>query len=130
MRKKSACLAAGLCLCAVLAWATGGGSSQSQALAVFASGGCVGAVDGDLDTDLFDFLDLLMSWGPCPDPPEPCDADLDGDGEVGVMDFLIVLGDYGCGLKTCESSADCDDGDPCTFDLCLFGSCLNFPICD
>ena len=59
----------------------------------------------------------------------PCDEDVDGDGTVGIGDFLAVLMDFGCGAATCMSDADCDDGDDCTFDLCLHGTCLNIPIC-
>ncbi|MHC4588147.1 MAG: hypothetical protein ACYTAQ_02145, partial [Planctomycetota bacterium] len=44
---------------------------------------------GDLDHDgavgVLDFLMLLAAWGDCPDPPDPCPADLDGDGMVGVL---------------------------------------------
>jgi hypothetical protein len=39
-----------------------------------------------------DFLALLALWGPCPDP---CIGDLDGDGEVGVTDSLILLANWG-----------------------------------
>ncbi len=42
-----------------------------------------------------DFLILLGSWGPCPDPPADCPADLDGNGSVGVADLLILLGAWG-----------------------------------
>jgi hypothetical protein len=34
---------------------------------------------------------LLADWGPCPG----CDADLDGDGEVSVTDFLALLAAWG-----------------------------------
>ncbi len=49
--------------------------------------------DGELNNvDVrYDFLLLLAGWGPCPDPPEPCPADLDRNGIVGVTDFLILL---------------------------------------
>ena len=39
-----------------------------------------------------DFLGLLGLWGPC---PAPCPADLDGDGVVGILDFLGVLANWG-----------------------------------
>ncbi|MEE9213049.1 MAG: hypothetical protein V3U29_10385, partial [Phycisphaeraceae bacterium] len=52
---------------------------------------------GDLDEDgtvgILDLLLLLSSWGPCPDPPEPCAADLDG--EVGILDLLTLLANWG-----------------------------------
>ncbi|MCH8153297.1 MAG: hypothetical protein IH830_13105 [Planctomycetes bacterium] len=31
----------------------------------------------------------------CPDPPDPCPADLDGDGSVGTFDLQILLGAWG-----------------------------------
>ena len=35
-----------------------------------------------------DFLILLGSWGPC---VGPCPADLDGSGDVGIVDFLLFM---------------------------------------
>ena len=40
-----------------------------------------------------DFLALLADWGPCVE--ECCLADLDLDGNVGIIDFLILLGNWG-----------------------------------
>ncbi|MHC4804624.1 MAG: hypothetical protein ACYTFF_21335 [Planctomycetota bacterium] len=37
---------------------------------------------------------MLAAWGPCPAPPDPCPADLDGDGSVGITDFLILLANW------------------------------------
>jgi len=34
---------------------------------------------------------VVSNWGPC---DGPCPADLDGDGDVGVNDVLLVLGYY------------------------------------
>ncbi|MEE8153487.1 MAG: hypothetical protein V3T53_00840 [Phycisphaerales bacterium] len=42
-----------------------------------------------------DLLILLVSWGPCPDPPADCPADLDGNGSVGAADLLILLAAWG-----------------------------------
>ena len=58
------------------------------------------AIPGDLDGDgvvgIIDFLELLASWGPCPQPcPPTCPADLDGDCTVGITDFLALLGNWG-----------------------------------
>ena len=33
--------------------------------------------------------------GPCPDPPRPCDSDLNGDGAVNVTDLLMLLANWG-----------------------------------
>jgi hypothetical protein len=53
-------------------------------------------VDGDGMVGINDFLIVLGSWGPCPDPcPPSCAADVDDDCTVGITDFLIVLGAWG-----------------------------------
>jgi uncharacterized Ntn-hydrolase superfamily protein len=52
----------------------------------------LGDLDGSGHVNVVDFLLLLGSWGPCPDP---CIADLDGDGAVTVLDFLIQLANWG-----------------------------------
>ncbi len=53
-------------------------------------------IDGDGVVGITDFLTVLGSWGPCPDPcPPSCAADIDGDCTVGITDFLIVLGAWG-----------------------------------
>ncbi|MHC4769292.1 MAG: hypothetical protein ACYTEI_11340 [Planctomycetota bacterium] len=49
----------------------------------------------DGTVNINDFLLLLDVWGPCPDPPDPCPADLDGDGMVGITDFLTMLANWG-----------------------------------
>lgn len=53
------------------------------------------SVPGDLDGDgLVGFADLLLllaAWGPCADPPAPCDADLNGTGVVEFGDLLELL---------------------------------------
>ena len=39
--------------------------------------------------------DLLAAWGECADPcPPSCPADLDGDFDVGITDFLILLANW------------------------------------
>ena len=45
---------------------------------------------------ILDFLIVIGSWGPCPEPcPPACTGDIDGDCEVGIVDFLTVLGSWG-----------------------------------
>ena len=55
----------------------------------------VGDLDGDGTVGILDLLILLSSWGPCPDPPDPCPADLDIDGTVGIFDLLALLANWG-----------------------------------
>ncbi len=60
---------------------------------------CDESVPGDTNGDgivgIDDFLFLLGTWGPCPDPCPPyCPADFNADCEVGIEDFLVVLGNW------------------------------------
>ncbi len=48
-----------------------------------------GSRDGDGD-----FLALLGAWGSCSDCGT-CPADFDGDCSVGILDMLILLGNWG-----------------------------------
>ncbi|MEE8154916.1 MAG: dockerin type I domain-containing protein [Phycisphaerales bacterium] len=66
---------------------------------VFAAEAGSGSGSADLNGDGFvnsiDLTILLVSWGPCDDPPERCPADIDGDGQVGASDLLILLTQWG-----------------------------------
>jgi len=55
----------------------------------------VGDLNNDGIVDFADLLILLAAWGPCPNPPEPCDADLDASGTVDFNDLLILLSNWG-----------------------------------
>jgi hypothetical protein len=60
--------------------------------------GCVGDVNGDGATDVFDFSDLAAAFGTAPgDPAWNPDADLNGDDAVDVFDFSELAADFGCG---------------------------------
>jgi DNA-binding beta-propeller fold protein YncE len=50
-----------------------------------------GDVDGDGRAGVDDLLDLLHAWGPCPDLPAGCPADLNGSGEVDSIDLLTLI---------------------------------------
>jgi hypothetical protein len=39
----------------------------------------LGDLDVDCRVDIADSLRLLAAWGPCPDPPDDCPADLNGE---------------------------------------------------
>jgi hypothetical protein len=108
-------------VCVVLGLTFGFGASSAYA------GGCTGDATGDGVVDVFDILEVLGNWGEC-DPKGECSADLNDDGVVDVMDLLAVLEDLGCGLESCETHEDCDDGDECTRDYCFFGTCYHIPI--
>ncbi len=59
---------------------------------------CVSAdFNGDGIVEAADLAELLGSWGPCPEPPELCPADLmgTGDGFVGADDLAFLLGAWG-----------------------------------
>lgn len=55
---------------------------------------CVGDIDGDEDTDVFDFGTLATNFGSS--VPAGTGGDLNGDGNVNVFDFGIFAGDFGC----------------------------------
>ncbi len=124
MKRRSTTLATLLlaaALTACLAWTPG--------VTAFGGPTCEGDIDGNGSVDIFDILAVISQWGVCPDPPEECTADLDADGEVGINDLIVVLQNYGpCEGEGCVSNEECDDGNDCTFDLCLGGVCYNFPI--
>ena len=125
MKKARLCLAVLLCAFALsltLAPEAPAGSAGSE-------GACEGDVDGDGQVNILDLIEVLINFGlECPAPPEPCDADVNGDGVVEVGDIIVVLMNLGCGAAACIDDADCDDGNPCTIDLCLGGACFNIPI--
>jgi len=55
----------------------------------------------------------------------PCPWDLDGDGNVGITDLLMLLGDFG----SCDGSPADFDGDGCVTVLDLLAQLLNFGPC-
>jgi len=82
----------------------------------------------DLDGDgNVGITDLLLLLGDF----GSCDgspADFDGDGCVGIVDLLTLIGNFGpCSIE-CLSHAGCDDDNPCTIDLCIGGKCFHVPI--
>lgn len=89
---------------------------------------CPGDFNGDLTVNGADFGLLLGAWGPC----AGCPQDINGDGVVSGADVGLLLGEWGpCPVDPCEG-VDCDDGDPCTEDYCVDGTCYHDPIvpCD
>lgn len=51
-------------------------------------------LNGDEQVDVFDLLELLAQWGPCPQG-ESCPADLSNSGSVDVLDLLLLLNNWG-----------------------------------
>ena len=58
---------------------------------------CVGDIDGDGDTDVFDFGEFAAAFGSALGDPEynPA-ADLDGNEAIDVFDFGLFATDFGC----------------------------------
>ena len=55
---------------------------------------CAGDIDGDSDTDIFDFAIIAANFGLSVTPGTG--GDLDGSGIVDVLDFGAFAGDFGC----------------------------------
>jgi hypothetical protein len=55
---------------------------------------CAGDIDGDGDTDVFDFGILAANFGQAVTPGT--NGDLDNNGTVNVFDFAIFAADFGC----------------------------------
>ena len=53
-----------------------------------------GDADADGNVGFGDILAILAAWGPCPDPPAACPADVNNDGEVSFADILDVLANW------------------------------------
>jgi hypothetical protein len=99
------------------------------AVPVAAQADCVGDVDDDGRTGVSDLLAVISLFGTdCGSCPE----DITGDGLVGVDDLIEVVTDFGCGFQMCGGDDECDDGDPCTIDICIWIKCLHIPVwgCD
>jgi DNA-binding beta-propeller fold protein YncE len=55
----------------------------------------VGDVDGSGAVDIDDLVMVILTWGPCASPPQPCAADLDHSGAVNVDDLVMVIVNWG-----------------------------------
>jgi subtilisin family serine protease len=60
---------------------------------------CIGDTNGTGAVDVDDLIAVILSWGACPTPPPPCDADVapspTGDGVVDVDDLVTVILNWG-----------------------------------
>jgi hypothetical protein len=72
-----------------------GATSEFSACVAITDEPVPGDVNGDGIVDTADLLELLSSWGECPDRPAECPADFDGDGTVDTADLLILLAHWG-----------------------------------
>lgn len=89
------------------------------------AGTCPGDLDGDGNVSVPDLMIVLHDWG-C--ASKTCAGDATGDGLTDPNDLILVLTSWGaCGSAGCTSHADCDDGDACTLDFCINGTCFHFP---
>ncbi len=60
--------------------------------------GCLGDIDGDLDTDLSDLGIVLAAYGTCAgDAGYDPAADFDGNDCIDLSDLGFILADFGCG---------------------------------
>ncbi len=95
----------------------------------------VGDVDGDGFVGIVDFLALLASWGPCPEPcPPSCPGDFGGDCAVGITDFLLLLGGWASPPPppACPGSGDCCGPHPaagCADQGCCDAVCTTDQFC-
>ncbi len=91
--------------------------------------GCSGDILNDGVVDSADLGVLFAAWGPCSDDPEqPCCSDFDGNDIVDSSDVGLLIAAWGpCPVDPCEG-VDCNDGDPCTIDTCVDGTCINEPV--
>jgi hypothetical protein len=65
-----------------------------------------------------DFMFTLS--GPACDPGGTVTGDVDGDGVVGILDFLALLGDWGPCSAPCPPSCAADLDDDCTVGILDF----------
>lgn len=72
-----------------------GPGTQDRIATLLSIAPCPGDVDSDGDTDLQDFLEVVLNFGLVAAPGTA--GDLNADGVVDVFDFNIVAGDFGCG---------------------------------
>ncbi len=54
-----------------------------------------GDVDGNGAVGVEDLVLVIVNWGACPDPPEPCTGDINESGAVDVNDLLLVVLGWG-----------------------------------
>ena len=56
-----------------------------------AGGTCAGDVNGDGSVNVEDLVQVILNWGPCPDPCPPiCKGDLNGDCKVDELDMALL----------------------------------------
>jgi hypothetical protein len=56
---------------------------------------CPADVNGDLEVDVLDLIQIIVSWGPCPKPPGECPTDITGDGVTDVQDLVEIIVSWG-----------------------------------
>jgi hypothetical protein len=51
----------------------------------------IGDANGDGQVNVDDLITVILAWGACPAPPQPCEADVNHDGTVDVDDLIMVI---------------------------------------
>ncbi|UCC30187.1 MAG: matrixin family metalloprotease [Phycisphaerales bacterium] len=85
---------------------------------------CPKRFDSDSDNDGLTDGDEVNFFG-----TNPCSRDTDGDGDPDSTDPFPT--NHHFDRSSCRSAEPCDDGNPCTDDACVGGTCRNTPVdCD
>jgi hypothetical protein len=73
-------------------------ASRRLGLRVYGTPLCDADTNGDGDVNADDLVTVILGWGPCPTPPEPCPGDVVASGgvhEVNTDDLIAVILSWG-----------------------------------
>ena len=80
-----------VCGCDGMTYGNGCEAALANANLAYTGPCCEGDLTLDMQVNVFDLLQLLEDWGPCPG----CNSDLTGDDQVNVFDLLQLLNNWG-----------------------------------
>jgi len=83
--------------------------------------------DGDNDVDAKDYAAFQRCFGRA--PSQACKTAFDDNltNSVGYMDFSAFRRRFAGPPRPCQTGSDCNDGNSCTTDTCVSGSCVRTP---